>query len=177
MRNKPFSTCICICSADKNYRRTVISAMIENGLLFDFDKAATSFRNECSALFAVCGETVRHEYIRNYIIKILLYAGLLPRDSGFAVIARLVETVAIRPDLELEYVINEFAETHGTKYAKVNRMIEKSLDAYDVEFVKRVTELTCSQPLTSKDILCDLAVFVRLKYFDGIYRDERSFGK
>lgn len=143
-----------------------------------FDDAAKAFRKECSALLPLSADpelVERRENIRDCIIKVLLYIGLLPRDSGFAVIARLVETAALRADLELEHIIDDFAKTHGATYAAVDRLIEKHFDPYDAELVTRVTAVTDSHPYTAKDILCDIAVAVKLKYFDGIYRDERSF--
>ena len=143
-----------------------------------YQKAAHAFRRECSALFALSvgdGLVERREDMRNYIVKLLLYLGLLPRDNGFAVAARLIETAAIRADLELESIIDGFASAHGADRAAVERIIEKKFDPYDAELVDRVTTLVGTQPFTAKDVLCDIAVFVRLKYYDGIYRDERVF--
>ncbi len=143
-----------------------------------YRKASDAFRRECQVLFALSvgdGLVERREDMRNYIVKILLYIGLLPRDNGFAVVARLIETAAIRADMELESVIDGFAKAHGADRAAVERIVEKNFDPYDAELVDRVTTLIGTQPFTAKDVLCDIAVFVRLRYYDGIYRDERVF--
>lgn len=106
----------------------------------------------------------RAEPMRGYIIKLLLYIGLLPKNSHFAVIARLVESIAIRPEYMLESIIDDFADTHNTTAASVSRIIDKCLSVYNPQFAERVMRVTNSNPMTSKDVLCDLAVHVRIKY-------------
>lgn len=144
------------------------TAVGEEGL---FVNAAEVFRAETAEALLLLDNrsnstysTNRAEALRGYIIKLLLYLGIMPKNSHFAAIARLIEIIAIRPELTLEYILNDFAVTHNTTVAAVARVIEKHLNIYNPQFTESVTRITGSQPITSKDVLCDLAVHARIKY-------------
>lgn len=133
--------------------------------------AVKAFRSETAEALLLFDTSKRGEYsptraepLRGYIIKLLLYIGLLPKNSYFAVIARLIESIASRPEYTLESIIDDFAETHNTTAASVSRVIDKCLSVYNPQFAEKVMRVTNSNPMTSKDVLCDLAVHVRMKH-------------
>lgn len=132
--------------------------------------AISAFRRECSVilnldspLYSIHG-AVRHEAIKTYIIKVLLFVGTPPTGNGLAVLARLTEILTLHPELSLEYVIEDFAKSHAATVDAVARIIEKYFNIYDNYFCERVMALTESHPMTAKDVLCDLSVYIRAKY-------------
>lgn len=144
----------------------------EQNQVFDEENknAISAFRRECSvvldfnsSLYSFNG-AVRQEAIKTYIIKVLLFVGTSPTGNGLAVLARLTEVLTLHPELSLEYVIEDFAKTHAATVDAVTRIIEKYFNIYDNYFCERVMTLTGSHPMTAKDVLCDLSVFVRAKY-------------
>lgn len=138
----------------KNYGSAVKAFQAET------TEALLLFDNSKSGEYAA----TRAESMRGYIIKILLYIGLLPKNSHFTVIARLIESIALRPEYMLENIIDDFAVTHNTTASSVSRIIDKCLNVYNPQFTERVMRITNSNPMTPKDVLCDLAVHVRIKY-------------
>lgn len=145
---------------------------VEGELWYDvYDNAVKAFRTETAETLRLFDNSrigeyspTRAEPLRGYIIKLLLYIGLLPKNSYFAVIARLIESVASCPEYTLESVIDDFADAHNTTASSVSRIIDKCLNVYDPRFTEKVMRVTDSNPMTSKDVLCDLAVHVRIKY-------------
>ena len=135
-----------------------------------YGKAISTFRHECSVVLDFNGPlyvmhgTLRREWVKTYIIKALLFIGTPPTGSGLAVLARLTEVLTLHPEIDLESVIEDFAETHESTVDTVTRIIEKYFNVYDSYFCERVYSLTNSQPLTAKDVLCDISVFVRAKF-------------
>lgn len=134
------------------------------------NNAISAFRRECSVilnldspLYSIYG-AVRQEAIRTYIIKALLFVDTPPTGNGLAVLARLTEILTLHPELSLEYVIEDFAKTHVATVDAVTRIIEKYFNIYDNYFCERVMALTGSHPMTAKDVLCDLSVYIRAKY-------------
>lgn len=132
--------------------------------------AIAAFRRECSVvldfnspLHSIDG-AVRQEALKTYVIKVLLFVGTPPVGNGLAVLARLTEVLTLHPELALEYVIEDFAKTHVATVDAVTRVIEKNFNIYDNYFCERVMALTGSHPMTAKDVLCDLSVYIRAKY-------------
>lgn len=134
-----------------------------------YKNAISAFRRECSVILNFGGSTYslygadRHENIKTYIIKVLLFIGTPPTGNGLAVLARLTEVLTMHPELSTEYVIEDFAKTHAATVDAVTRIIEKYFNIYDNYFCERVMALTGSHPMTSKDVLCDLSVYIRAK--------------
>ena len=134
------------------------------------NNAISAFRRESSVILDFGSPTYslhgafRQEAIKTYVIKVLLFVGTSPTGNGLAVLARLTEVSALHPELSLEYVIEDFAKTHATTVDAVTRIIEKYFNVYDNYFCERVMALTGSHPMTAKDVLCDLSVYVRAKY-------------
>ena len=135
-----------------------------------YGRAISAFRNECSVILGFKGPlyllhgSLRQEWIKTYIIKALLYIGTPPTGNGLAVLARLTEVLTLYPEIDLETVIEDFADTHDTTVDAVTRIIEKYFNVYDSYFCERVYSLTKSQPFTAKDVLCDISVFIRAKF-------------
>ena len=147
-----------------------------------FESAVNAFANEARVAFEISSNKVgdnvkRYASPRAFIIKLMLAIGLLPHDNSFAVIAKLVETLCLNPQIRLNDAIMRFAEAHGSTVDAVTRAIEKSLDAYDEKLIQRVTAFTQSRPMTAKDIICDIAVYVRAKYIDGKMSNEQYLGQ
>ncbi|MDE6293289.1 MAG: hypothetical protein K2L88_01550, partial [Clostridiales bacterium] len=97
-------------------------------------------------------------------LKVLLFVGTPPIGNGLAVMARLLQTLTMHPEITLEDAIADFAKTHSTTVDAVARIIEKNFNIYDNYFFDRVVALTHSHPMTAKDVLCDLSVYIRLKF-------------
>lgn len=137
-----------------------------------FAETVNAFERETSVLLDVNADrscklnAKRYEPLRLYIIKLLLFVGVTPDGNTLAVLARLIEVLSIYPDTELDTVICDFARSHYSSVRTVERMIDKGFCIYDQQFYERITHLTESAPMTSKDVLCDLALFVRLKYIN-----------
>ncbi|MDE6401951.1 MAG: hypothetical protein K2L54_04985 [Clostridiales bacterium] len=146
----------------------------------NFDSAVAAFVRECNLSFQISSErfnpTKRYESIRTFIVKLLLSIGLLPHDNAFAVIAKLIQTLCVDPYLRLNELIDNFAKAHGATSDSVMRIVEKCIDVYDEDQIMRITRFTQSRPMTVKDVVCDLAVYVRAKYFDGRGYNERHIG-
>lgn len=135
-----------------------------------FSKSVQAFKRETSVIlrfgspFYFFGDSLRQENIKLYIIKVLLFVGTSPNGNGIAVLARLMEILTLHPELALEEVISDFAKTHSATVNSVTHVIEKYFNIYDNYFYERVVALTESHPMTAKDVLCDLSVFIRAKY-------------
>ncbi|MDE7406748.1 MAG: hypothetical protein K2M89_07750 [Clostridiales bacterium] len=152
--------------------RTINSDTVEQSQSYveSYKNAISAFRRECSVvldfnspLYSING-AVRQEAIKTYIIKVLLFVGTPPVGNGLAVLARLIEVLTLHPEFALEYVIEDFAKTHVATVDAVTRVIEKNFNIYDNYFCERVMALTGSHPMTAKDVLCDLSVYIRAKY-------------
>lgn len=135
-----------------------------------FKHAVDAFRRETSVILGFDSPlhslygAYRQESVKTFIIKVLLFIGVSPNGNGLAVLARLIEMFTVHPELSLEEVIYDFANTHQTNVDAVTRIIEKHFYVYDNYIYDRVVKLTESHPMTPKDVLCDLSVFVRLKF-------------
>ncbi|MCH5154232.1 MAG: hypothetical protein J1F71_03370 [Clostridiales bacterium] len=156
------------------FGNTAICSLLSNEA-FDvndelYNKAISAFRHECSVILGfksplyITNGFLRQECVKTYIVKALLYIGTPPTGNGLAVVARLTEILTLHPEIDLESVIEDFAKTHDTTVDAVTRIIEKYFNVYDSYFCERVYSLTKSQPLTAKDVLCDISVFVRAKF-------------
>lgn len=139
-----------------------------------YDRAVAAFRRETSVildfgspLHSVHG-ALRQESVKLYIIKVLLFVGTPTTGNGLAVLARLMEIMTLYPEIQLEDVISDFADTHSATIDSVTHVIEKHFNIYDNYFYDRVTALTGSHPMTAKDVLCDLSVFVRAKFMSRV---------
>lgn len=138
-----------------------------------YKNAVAAFRRETSVILDFGGPldsllgTLRYESVKMYIIKVLLFVGTPPTGNGLAVLARLIEVLTIHPEIPLEEVISDFAKTHAATVDSVTHIIEKYFNIYDNYFFNRVVALTKSHPMTAKDVLCDLSVYIRLKFINA----------
>ncbi|MBD5131721.1 MAG: hypothetical protein HDT28_03895 [Clostridiales bacterium] len=105
--------------------------------------------------------------VKLQILNLLNEIGLSAKEKNTAIIARLIEIVAANPDMDYDDLIAGFAKAHGSTALAVSRLLERELNVYDPVFVDKVTQITGSQPFTSSDILCDLAVYARNTYSIG----------
>ncbi len=133
-----------------------------------FRLASTAFVNEAVSALTVRGRGAeitaeRHESVRPFILKILLFVGCNPNKSAFGLIARVIESRVKHPETDIRDVIANLSEMSGTAYNTLNRAVEKSFDIYDNDSMDRVAFLTGTQPLTAKDIINDLAIYVRMQ--------------
>ena len=115
----------------------------------------------------------RSEPLRAYIVSLLLKLGLSPETYNFAVVARLIETTVLCPNMTLSEAITAFANTHNTDKNTVSRLVDKFFDVYDekLNLTNKVFELTGARPITAKDVLSDLAVFAGVEYYDRAYEN------
>ena len=128
---------------------------------------AEVFESESSVALSFAlkeGSPCRTEDRSLFIVKVLLFIGVRPNGNSIAVLASIIENLSFRQDLDVDDVIEFFANTHETTVSAVTRIIEKSLNVYDAELFDRVERLTGTKPLTSKDVISDLSLYIRLDY-------------
>ena len=134
--------------------------------------AVEAFESECVqalSLAPVDSEQlfVRYEMLRPFVIKTLIFVGLLPTDKSFVLLARLVETLAVRPDADLSALIKAQAEDAGIEQSTVTRNIDRAFDIRDDFTREKLTYLTKTAPFTARDAIYDLALYVRTKFYGG----------
>lgn len=160
-------------SRSGNYRysvfnRTPLQSFFDSGvdICKDFDAMASVFESASGEAlgfsFSVAPKQrfMRRQPLKYVIIKTLLFVGVDTRGKCFPVLARLIEILVVHPDIDLNDVIDDFAQTHHMSVGTVTRMIDNGLNMRDQETYDRVTTLTRSHPFTAKDALCDLAVYI-----------------
>lgn len=136
-------------------------------------RAATeAFEKECvqALSLAPCDNEMlfsRYETVRPYVIKTLLFIGLLPTDRLFVLLARMIELLALRPDADVSALISNEAEATSLEYGSVVRNIDKAVNVYDDFIRDRITYLTRSAPFSARDAIYDLALYVRTKFYGG----------
>lgn len=133
-----------------------------------YEQALEIFAKECKeALYVAPIDTEyfykRFEIQRAFIVKILLYMGLTPNSETFTVIARLIDCIVSQPSLTLSECINKVAEVCGVSVNSVSKAIDKSFYIYDNSVYDKVTYLTRTNPVTAKDALYDIALYVGTK--------------
>lgn len=114
----------------------------------------------------------KFELPKLYIFKLLLSLGIPPRDHRFACVARLIELCAFEPDFDLDVAVADFAAEHGSDPMHVGRIIDRMFNVYDPYLIECVEALTRTHPLTSKDVLCDIAGLVAMRFAKGGAIDE-----
>lgn len=125
---------------------------------------ALSFDRDNSGLF---GALSREQY-KTFILKALLFIGISADGHGLAVLARLIEILTLNPAISPDEAIEQFAKTCSASFGAVERIVEKHFNVYNEQLVSRVTLLTQSRPMTPKDVLCDLSVYVRMNFLQEI---------
>ncbi len=171
---------------DKTFLSNVAHSMIAHSSLLgsliapeteimDFDERVREqveiFERESSALLRLQPNeyrTKRYELRRLFIIKTLLFVGVTANGNGFAVISALIDTLSNRPELDLDNVIDSFAVAHGVASNTIGNIIDKCINIYNADLSDRVKKLTGTDPLTTKDVLCDLALYIRHEYLSSI---------
>lgn len=159
---------------------SVLGELVLGGAEYDyngeevFDLAQIVFEREMLQAFSLTplddkSAPVRAERIRLLILKVIGYLRLKVSGRSKAVLARLIETLALNPELEIRVIFDELAKHLGTTPKAISKIVEKSFFIYDDEFYDRVCKLTCTQPLSAREVLSDIAVYVRIKYFKGLY--------
>ena len=108
-----------------------------------------------------------YELIRPFIIKLLLYLGILPKSNKPMLAARLIENLALHGSSDVNAVISAEAERTGIKAETVVRALDKDLNPYDRDLTEKLFLLTGTRPQTTKDMLCDLSVYVGGRYIGG----------
>ncbi|MCH5161372.1 MAG: hypothetical protein J1G04_05005 [Clostridiales bacterium] len=121
------------------------------------------FENEASALLSLAPydkeeQATRFEMLRPMILKVLLYLGFKPLGEKFAVIMRLIELLTV--DGDFDRAITNCASSCGNEDIVI-RAIESEIDMYDAEFVNKLSLLTDTSPLSPRDALFDIAIYIR----------------
>ncbi len=135
-------------------------------------EALSAFETECvqALSLAPCDNEMlfsRYEMIRPFIIKTLLFVGMLPTDKSFVLLARIIEMLAVRPDADISVLIRNEATQTKIEKSTVIRNIDRALNVYD-EFTRdRITYLTKTAPFSARDAIYDLAQYVRTKFYGG----------
>ncbi len=140
----------------------------------DFDETVAVFMSESAKAlsFDIDGSghfgALSREQYKTFILKTLLFIGISANGNGLAVLARLIEILTLHPVMSPDGAIEQFAVTHSATFSTVERIVEKYFNVYNDRLIMRVTSLTQSQPMTPKDVLCDLSVFVRMNFLQEI---------
>ncbi len=135
-----------------------------------------AFEKETSALLRLTPyyetESVpRFEMIRPFILKVLIYLGIKPLGEKFAVIMRLIELLAVNDDIDFDIAVRECALSCGSEETVI-RAIESEINMYDGLFVDKLSALTDTSPLSPRDAIFDIALYVRNEYFGKNRYDE-----
>lgn len=136
----------------------------------DFKKSAEAFRRETISSLSIVSVdnealTYKYEHLRPFILKTLLFVNLSDDCRTVGLMARIIEILAVHPELELNYVMEHIAATAGVGYDSVSKLVDRYFNIYDNKIYDRVCFLTCTGPFTAKDAICDLALYVRAKFF------------
>ncbi len=135
---------------------------------FWYDDAVDAFESEAvSALSLAPTDSIaskKHkEGIRPFIIKVLLFIGL--SSEYYAIIARLIETLAVRPQVELNDVIAQAAAKMNISVKALMHKIDRCFNVYNLDMFERISYLTRTMPMTPKDALVDLSSYVRVCFY------------
>lgn len=133
-------------------------------------KAFVSESVQALSLYPLDADVVekRFELIRPFIIKILLYLDLGLDVNELAPLARITETLALHPEIDLNSLVDELSELWQTSPNAIFKLIRKAFNVYDPSFTDKISSLTCSQPFTARDVVSDLAVYVRKMHLSGL---------
>ena len=99
--------------------------------------------------------------LRPFILKVLIYLGFKPIGEKFAVIMRLVELLVF--DGDFDRAIANCATSCGREET-VLRAIDSEINMYNGKFVDKLSALTDTTPLSPRDALFDMAMYVRNEY-------------
>ncbi len=138
-----------------------------------FVEAVKVFANECrEALYVAPIDSdyffKRYELKRPFIVKVLLYIGVMPNDRSFTVIAKLVDRIVSKPDVPLSDCIKYIAEISGVSIPAMSRIIDKCFNIYDNAVYDRITYITNTKPMTSRDALYDVSMYINAKMLSVI---------
>lgn len=137
-----------------------------------FDNAVCAFQNESAEALCISQNREfsvnrRFESMRPFIIKILLYIDIFNKINRYAVIAYMIESLATHPNTDINRLIEDVTQKIGIGRSAVIHMIERCFDVYDQSVADRITYLTSTKPVTAKDAMCDIALFVRTRFYNG----------
>lgn len=138
-----------------------------------FQEATRAFENECAEVFGISRNSLfsvnrRYEYMRPFIIKILLFLDVFKRTKLYAAIAYIIEKLAIHPETDIAALIDDVVRLGFIK-AAVTRAVENCFDIYDDRVAERIEYLTDTKPVTAKDALYDIALFVRTRFYGSAH--------
>ena len=68
---------------------------------------------------------------------------------------------------DLNSLVGELSALWQVSTNVIFKLIRKAFNVYDPSFTDKLSALTCSQPFTARDVVSDLAVYVRAKYLNG----------
>lgn len=134
------------------------------------NRAAEAFEAEsirALTLESDTGTPRRIESVRPLIIKILTYIGFLPTKQIKSIVAKVIELLAVDPEVDLDRYYAIAAERSGTDMETIKKTVERAFDPFDPELTAKVARLTGTEPFTSRDIIYDLSLYVRKKYIGG----------
>lgn len=136
----------------------------------DLKKATEAFRRETIVSLGIVSAdnralTYKYEHLRPFILKTLIFVNFSDDCRTVGLMARIIEILASHTELELNYVIEHIASTACVGYDSVSKLIDRYFNVYDNKIYERISFLTCTSPFTAKDAICDLALYVRTKFF------------
>lgn len=135
-------------------------------------RAAEAFEKEACELLTFGSEANNRHMgsVRPLVIKTLLYLGFLPAKQNKSVVAAMIGLLATEPNADIDEFYAAVAKKSDCDVDTVKKYIERAFDTFDAELMEKVTSLTGTTPYTSRDIIYDLALYVRKKYIGrGMY--------
>ncbi len=108
----------------------------------------------------------RFENVRPFILKTLLFIGVDTVGNKLPLTARLIHRLALHPEVGVSQAMNDLAKRARLNYTTISRIVDEALNVYDGFITKNISFLTKSVPVTSRDALADIALYVRTK-IDG----------
>ncbi|MCH5350396.1 MAG: hypothetical protein J1F39_00310 [Clostridiales bacterium] len=105
----------------------------------------------------------RREMLRPFIIKLLLFVGV--SSEYIALVAKLIETLAIRPRDEINTVLSVAADKMCVTEKAISHKIDRCFNIYNLDMYEQIKYLTHTNPQTARDALVDLSAYVRVIFY------------
>ncbi len=138
---------------------------------FDTPECVACFNNEvleALRLYPVGVVTPRRrESIRPFILKVLIHIGIAPGHYNYGLIAKIIERLAVHPGTGVSDLIADIASKTGISVMAIAHNIDSNFDINNSMTYERVTSLTKTKPLTARDMLVDIAQYVRYSILIG----------
>lgn len=153
-------------------KRSVLAKHIDNTYgAYWYDDMIDAFEGESVSALSLAptdsiASKIHREEIRPFILKLLLFVGV--SSEYYVLAARLIETLAVRPQDELNNVLRNTADRMKLTQKALASRLDRCFNLYDVQMFERISYLTRTTPLTARDAIIDLAGYVRVVFYSEV---------